>query len=151
MSLDEYLAIDLSRASLFSQVTDEAARGEIHLTGRDSSLPSFLTPKMCDWYTDHVDGSRRIALQQINAAFASIKTKDGANCFLLQVELDTIEEQKHRVIKSEIDTFRQNRDVTQLHVTLGEKTSETTSPCESTWGEMQRNGTRYSTGWALSV
>ncbi len=131
MSLDDYTALELQRESisckdLMSHLTEESQLDEIPLnplTDQGRDLPYF-TPEMLTWFRGYIEGPRRSALQEINAAFAAIKSKQRGSGFLLEIELDKIEAREYRDIEHDISEFFKDPNVLHTRKKLEAKTAE---------------------------
>jgi hypothetical protein len=113
--LREYLNVDLNpngpiRQGLLSGLTSEGKQRHFRLTPNLSEHPAGLTDVMLQWYQAHVGPRRLLALQALKSRFESDTTVDGVSGFLLESELDSIEQQKFHNIKAEIDQFEQASD-----------------------------------------
>lgn len=130
MSLERYLALDVSRKSeaatdLFDGLGMEANHQVIALTPiLTSGEPSFLTPTMAGWYSSVVQPLRGPALSEVTADFQSLSTADGSKGMLYESERDRLEHTKFREIAGEREAFFQNKEVSFVREEIAKKKTE---------------------------
>lgn len=122
MSLEEYKALDLRAdgpiaADLAAHLDEEAPRPVLALSaphGASAETPAMLTPAMLAWYQHHVASARRSALAEVRRAFAQDPMASGNHGFLLEAELDRVEQTKQGHLRTEREIFYQRRAVSDL-------------------------------------
>ena len=99
----------------------ELQHSEIHLSSEQATHPANLTPEMLLWYQTHVLGPRRMALEEIKQAFEADRSSSGVSGFLLEAEVDAIEQDKVRSISLEAEKFRDSQNVKGILADLQSK------------------------------